>query len=480
MTSQNYEKAIEILKERFGRNQVLINAHMESLSKISAPSADVQQLRKFYDSCESNIRALETLGVQTDLYGNLLIPIPLKKLPEQLRCAIFRTNPQADCSLNDLRKALCHEIDTREKSQLTQESHTTSVVDDVLVPTVGALLTNTQPRQIHTPPKSFNTNGRFELKLCKYCDGKHRHDKCSKVKTTKERKIILAQKNKCLNCLRSGHKRYQCRSKGRCLNCGLKHHTSICEPSEPNRDSSKRHEKQEDPQNSKNVTSAMTTLASTTTHTNTLMQTALVTASGPTTRCQARILIDTGSQKTFITQCLKNKLQLKAAQNELLDIATSGSTTKGTPKSYEVVTLTLNAVDKDVKITALVPPIICPPLSSTQHTEIPVEFKALAFADPLNAEGDRTIDILIGNDHYAQIILGNTKKSQDERWMATQSKFGWLLSGPVPNNESSTETTLSTLCQMIDAQPTRNDDLNETVTKFWSISKIPDDATTLR
>ena len=125
---------------------------MESLSKISAPSTDVQQLRKFYDSCESNIRALETLGVQTDSYGSLLIPILLKKLPEQLRCTIFRTNPQADCSLNDLRKALCHEIDTREKSQLTQESDTSSVVDDVLVPTVGALLTNTQPRQIHPPP----------------------------------------------------------------------------------------------------------------------------------------------------------------------------------------------------------------------------------------------------------------------------------------------------------------------------------------
>ena len=35
----------------------------------------------------------------------------------------------------------------------------------------------------------------------------------------------------------------------------------------------------------------------------------------------------------------------------------------------------LNAVNKDVKITALVTPIICPPLSSTQHTGIPVEFK---------------------------------------------------------------------------------------------------------
>ena len=141
MTSQNYEKAIEMLTERFGRKQVLINAQMESLSKISAPSTDVQQLRKFHDSCESNIRALETLGVQTDSYGSLLIQIILKKLPEQLRCTILRTNALADCSLNDLRTALCHEIDTREKSQLTRENDTSSDVDDVLVSTVGALQT---------------------------------------------------------------------------------------------------------------------------------------------------------------------------------------------------------------------------------------------------------------------------------------------------------------------------------------------------
>ena len=191
ITSQNYEKAIEMLKERFGRKQSLINAHMKSLSKISAPSADVQQLRKFHDNCESNIHALETLGIQTDSYDSLLIPILLKKLPEQLRCTIFRTNPQADCSLNDLRTALCHEIDTREKSQLTQENDTSSVVDDVLLPTLSASLTNTQPRHIHPPPISFNTNGRFELKPCIYCDGKHRHDKCSKVKTIR---IIGAEK----------------------------------------------------------------------------------------------------------------------------------------------------------------------------------------------------------------------------------------------------------------------------------------------
>ena len=36
-------------------------------------------------------------------------------------------------------------------------------------------------------------------------------------------------------------------------------------------------------------------------------------------------------------------------------------------------------------------------------------------------------------------------------------------------------TTLSTLCQMIGAQPKRTDNINETLTKFWEINKIPDE-----
>ena len=50
-------------------------------------------------------------------------------------------------------------------------------------------------------------------------------------------------------------------------------------------------------------------------------------------------------------------------------------------------------VNKDVTITALVTTIIYPPLSSTQQEEMHVEFKTVTFADTLNAEGDRTIDI---------------------------------------------------------------------------------------
>ena len=110
LTEENYKKAIELLQERFGKPQILTNAYMESLSKIDAPPADTKNLRTFYDTCEANIRGLEALGVKTETYGSLLIPILLQKIPEEIRYSIFRADPSADSSLNRLRIAMRQEI----------------------------------------------------------------------------------------------------------------------------------------------------------------------------------------------------------------------------------------------------------------------------------------------------------------------------------------------------------------------------------
>ena len=119
LTDENYQKAVELLKDRFGRNQILINAYMESLIKRNVPSSDVKRLRTFYDTCESYIRGLESLGIVTDTYGSLLIPVLLKKLPEEVRRIILRANSHADSSLNELRNGLHEEIETREKKPHT-------------------------------------------------------------------------------------------------------------------------------------------------------------------------------------------------------------------------------------------------------------------------------------------------------------------------------------------------------------------------
>ena len=196
------------------------------------------------------------MGVQTDCYGSLLIPILLKKLPEDLRCIIFRANCTAYSSLNDLRRAICQELETRENSQSTRNTNqSVSTTDNIFVPTAGTLLTHSQHKS-PPPQKPPNMYNKPDLKPCIYCDSKHRHNNCHIVKTTNQRKKILN------NCLRSGHTKYQCCSIGR-------QESSL--------------------QNSKDVRPALTTIATTTTtHTNALLQTAVVTASGPR---QARILI---------------------------------------------------------------------------------------------------------------------------------------------------------------------------------------------
>ena len=59
-----------------------------------------KNLWKFDDLCEANIRGLETIGVMTESYGSLLIPILLKKIPEEKRRLIFKADPLADSSLD--------------------------------------------------------------------------------------------------------------------------------------------------------------------------------------------------------------------------------------------------------------------------------------------------------------------------------------------------------------------------------------------
>ena len=149
---------------------------MESLSKIRAPSSDIKNLREFHDTCEANIRGLETLGVMTESYGSLLIPILLKKIPEDIRCLIFRADPLVDSSLDRLRVAIRQEIETREKSHISSQEDSTSVEMDreVFVPTAGTLLANAQQKQ-----RIFNRKPKV-TRPCTYCAETHRPERCDK------------------------------------------------------------------------------------------------------------------------------------------------------------------------------------------------------------------------------------------------------------------------------------------------------------
>ena len=53
---------------------------MDALLKIPNATNDVKKLRSLYDACEGYKHGLESLDVYPESYGDLLIPIVMKKI----------------------------------------------------------------------------------------------------------------------------------------------------------------------------------------------------------------------------------------------------------------------------------------------------------------------------------------------------------------------------------------------------------------
>ena len=80
LTKSNYSVAIELLKNRFGQEQVQVNAHMEALLKLPPTTSDLKKMTSNYDLSENYMRGLEALGVDRESYGALLLPVMMRKL----------------------------------------------------------------------------------------------------------------------------------------------------------------------------------------------------------------------------------------------------------------------------------------------------------------------------------------------------------------------------------------------------------------
>ena len=93
-----------------------------------------------------------------------------------------------------------------------------------------------------------------------------------------------------------------------------------------------------------------------------LLQSALVDVAAGSRSCQARLLFDSGSQRTFISQDLANKIGAQPFKKEEL-LMTTFRHNKRTKAAFEMVRVCLMADGKGIIINALVSPVISPPIS---------------------------------------------------------------------------------------------------------------------
>lgn len=76
-----------------------------------------------------------------------------------------------------------------------------------------------------------------------------------------------------------------------------------------------------------------------------------------------------------------------------------------------------------------------------------------------------SVDLLVGADQYYRLVQGSIKRVRPGTPIATKSRLGWLLSGPVPGSKKSEETTAMLTLTKIDSS-------HEQLKRFWELDAI--------
>ncbi|XP_078374406.1 uncharacterized protein LOC144657946 [Oculina patagonica] len=438
LTNGNYTSAVELLKERFGKPQQIISAHMDELLKIHTANDKPHSLRIIYDKISVHTRGLASLGVSSKEYGSLLIPVIMSKLPSEIRIEIARKSSDDVWKIEELLEIIKKELEAREASEEIKAS------DFTRKPT----LPNHTPYKIPGTPTSstFLSNqgsqggGKFTIR-CAYCEEFHYSASCPNVVDPVKRKEILQRKHRCFICLKVGHRSSECQTTKTCRHCNKRHHQSICDhQGSPNQEISTTSIANDQSENSQVTTAATFRKQGTV-----LLQTATAVATNEngTKTTKARILFDSGSHRSYVTNDLKARLNLKSCKTEMLNLNTFGEQ-KYRKQTCDLVKIRLNkpGLNEEVEISALSFPVICSSLQSKVDINKFPQLETLQLADEFNDGNNNSIDVLIGSDHYWNIVHGETIRCESGP-TAISSKLGWLLSGP--GGESVGNATVSNL-----------------------------------
>ncbi|GFV74639.1 uncharacterized protein TNCV_5130811 [Trichonephila clavipes] len=135
-TAENYPKAIDQLKERFGREDLLVQIYVRKLLNLVMKNAvsgrTKTDLSTLYNELEGKLRSLESLGRTQEKYGDFLTPLVESCLPEEILMAWERkrnteTDAKGSRTLEHLMTFLRLEVQGEEMVQLAKSGFGTPI-----------------------------------------------------------------------------------------------------------------------------------------------------------------------------------------------------------------------------------------------------------------------------------------------------------------------------------------------------------------
>ncbi|XP_018403172.1 PREDICTED: uncharacterized protein LOC108780082 [Cyphomyrmex costatus] len=235
-TADNYEKAVKSLKSRFGKKDLLIEFYVRELLKLVLNKSKNISLISIYDKLETHLRALESLGVTTDMCAAMLFPLVESSLPEEILRTWQRamatmnvsiTNVTAKDRLMHLMAFLGKEVESEEHIHMAKTCFETN--DDSTKSKDKKKLKGDRNQDIVTAAGLLTVKETSTLK-CLFCEEPHDSLHCGKARSmsVEQRITLIKNKHGCFKCLRTGHSYIKCRSKGKCAWCGKGHCLLLC------------------------------------------------------------------------------------------------------------------------------------------------------------------------------------------------------------------------------------------------------------
>ncbi|UYV79434.1 hypothetical protein LAZ67_17002596, partial [Cordylochernes scorpioides] len=402
LSADNYEKAIKLLKDRFGREDILISRHMNNLLSMRPlkTSSDVRTFRELFDNLSVHIRSLESLNVSIDVYGQLLCPIIIKLLPADLNLELNKELPTGYV-INDLITFLERQLTARERSFINEigTGNESTSKPNLVTKHPKTRFYNEKP--IATASELLNSV--HKLNECVFC-GKDNHGspKCDFAAnmSLNEKRSLMKKKGVCYKCLRPSHLSKFCRNVVRCSICNMSSHLDVmCTKQILDRGGT-----------SKSPTVQDETLANLSTSPDVLLPTLRVTLKGNRTEKTARAIIDTGSQRSYILHSTAMEMEYEQSRREFFRHSLFGGSSTDVVE-HEVYT-------------------------------IPIAVKGSEELDVSDLMRDR-IEVLIGAD-IAGRLLTDDQRRISSGLVAIRTKLGWTVMGKIPATEVRDDT--SSLC----------------------------------
>ena len=428
-TDEGYSTAVEILKSRFDRVSV---SSTEAVNKFFSIVENIKFINKnnmqvIYDDLLCETIKLKHLNVPEQVYSHSVIFKLIPKLPEKIQNKIVKD--PSKFSLQDVLNLMANSIDL-EHAKLAFKN----VSEDK-----RNMFRNSPAARVPNQNTTLLVDNKVS---CRLCNKNHLYFKCSLP--LKSKWEIIKKYKLCSKCCGRGHSANECRTTIFCRTCNQPHNSSLCWNNQPNTSSSMVAEATVSVDTPAGLNPTVPEFSPENVLFNkeknqfhleknhVLLQTAYVNVSHPNDSriCKpARILFDSGSQRSYINRDLAAKLNLPIQSSEKMTVNTFGDN-KSREMKTNLVEFNISSGSFSKVLQARTAEVICAPLNNEPIPEkyLPEIFN-LKLADPMVINQKQlSVDILVGSDFYWQFMNGNTHRTEFGP-IAVNTPLGIILSG---------------------------------------------------